>query len=141
MNTFAFGFAEIFDLGSSGVPMLKRTLIIADIPLSPGMRWQPGFTFAGCDIANYLGQPVVAIDKGADLLFLGFAALDGKNSGWAKGWLVLKEINSILFGFYPTEYLAKQSVREAGEGFVVRCGSKRLGNNDEFNTSGSENAT
>jgi hypothetical protein len=37
-----------------------------------------------------------------------------------------------LYSFYPTEYLANEAKKVAGEEFVVRPGLKRFGNNDEF---------
>ena len=67
-----FGFDEIFDLDSNGTPTLKRTLVVADIPLTPGMRWQPGFRFAGWDVAEHMGKPVVARDEGEYLRFVRF---------------------------------------------------------------------
>ena len=45
---------------------------------------------------------------------------------------VLLLTSQSLYSFYPTEYLANEAKKVAGEEFVVRPGLKRFGNNDEF---------
>ena len=133
MQTSTFGFDEIFTLESDNIPTLKCTLVVADIPLMSGSRWRQGHKFAGWDIANHMGQPLVAINTGNHLRFLGFATLDQQNPGWANGWGVVKDDDSkSLFGFYPTEYLANEALRVAGKNHVVSAGAKRFGDNDDF---------
>src|SRR5438105_3129062 len=114
MKISTFAFEDVFEIAPDGVPVLKRLLVVADIPLLVGAPWRQGFRFAGWDIAEHMGQPLVATDDGEKSTFLGFAKCDASNPGWAKGWVVLNRDGNLLYGFYPTEFLANGARQEAG---------------------------
>ena len=101
-----------------------------------GARCRPGFQFAGWDISEHIDHPVVVAEHAEYLELLGFAVYekDSRNERWVKGWLVVKDDDEqpSFFGLYFTKEQAEASRLEAGSGFIVVYGSKKIGSNDEF---------
>ena len=102
----------------------------------PGSRCRPGFQFSGWDIAEQIDNPVVVVEHANHLELLGFAVYDKdrRNERWVKSWLVVKENDESpsFFGLYFTKEQAEEARQQAGHGYIVVYGSKKIGSNDEF---------
>ena len=134
MQTSIYPFEDVFEIAADGVPVVKRTLLIHGLPLSPGSRCRPGFLFGGIDISEHVDQPVVVFDYNDHLDFLGFASYkrDKHNKNWVKGWGVLNRETKVLRTFFPTQEQAEEELRKCGMGFTAMYGSKHIGSNDDF---------
>jgi hypothetical protein len=128
MKTSVLQFDEVFSIDPDGTPVVKRMLIFRSMPLMPGARCAKGFKFGGTDISTHVDHPVIVYDRGTHLEVLGFARFteDKPNKNWVKGWALIRMEPWSLYGFYHTKEQAAEDQKEAGEGFEVRYGSKRI---------------
>ena len=136
MRTSILPFDEVFDVAPDSVPLVKRALLIRGMPLLPGTRCRPGFRFAGWDISEHIDDPIVVYERGDHLELLVFAKYqkDKANEKWVKGWLIVRDDDESpsFYGLYFTNEQAEEARQEAGVGFIVVFGSKKIGSNDEF---------
>lgn len=63
------------------------------------------------------------------------------SSDYVEGYGVVKSRTHTLHGFYVTKESAEEALARAGDGFEIRYGSKRAGDNDDFVSSSGQQDT
>ena len=125
-------FVSVFSLRNDGTPINTVTLGIAEIIFSPGTPFPRGCRFAGIDVAEHVGQEIVAEEYDGIVDLKGFVhfPVDPGNPGWVRGFAVVRKNPWHFAGIYPVKYEAEVDLKRLGKGYEVAFGSHRTGSDD-----------
>src|SRR6266404_6216121 len=117
-------FNTVFSLREDGTPVNTVALGIAETIFPPGTPFRKGFRFAGIDVAEHVGQEVVAEEYDGIVDLKGFVHFppDSANPGWVKGFAVVRKSPWHFAGLYPVKYEAEVEQRRLGKDYEVAFG-------------------